>query len=118
MTKTIFNLTLPVVVSLVEEILETYPHHPYQQAFSIPEWRQELIAYVLSRVSNYYVVVEDSEQPCINYQSLACSLKKKSGIEDCIRRGIQKIMRKREKELSWKIPQTVDPALAASDWFG
>ncbi|MCX7595989.1 MAG: hypothetical protein N2235_19975 [Fischerella sp.] len=118
MTKTIFNLTLPVVVSLIEDVLETYPHHPYQQAFSIPDFRQELIAHVLSRVSNCYVVVEEGEQPSVNYQSLACSLKERSCIEDLIHEGIEKIMYKRDKQLSLQIPEEIDPGLAPSHWFG
>lgn len=118
MTKTILNLTLPAVVSIIEDVLETYPHHPYQQAFSIPDLRQELIAYVLSRVSNYYVVVEDGQQPSVNFRSIVCSLKDRSCIEDLIRQGIEKIMYKQEKVLSLQIPETVDPGLAPSHWFG
>jgi hypothetical protein len=118
MTKTIFNLTLPTVASIIEDILETYPNHPYQQAFSIPDLRQELIAHVLSRVSNCYVVVEEGEQQSINFQSLACSLKDRSCIEDLIHQGIEKIMYQREREVSLQIPETEDPGLAPSHWFG
>ncbi|WP_315791377.1 hypothetical protein [Fischerella sp. JS2] len=118
MTKTIFNLTLPVAVSCIEDVLETYPHHPYQQAFSIPDLRQELIAHVLSQVSNCYVVAEEDQQPCLNLGSLMCSLKDKYCIEDLIRQGIENIMYKREKQLSLQIPEEVDPGLAPSHWFG
>ncbi|MEP0803815.1 hypothetical protein NDI37_06480 [Funiculus sociatus GB2-A5] len=48
MSKTIANLTLPVVVQEIEKVLGTYTAHPYQKAFSIPELRQKLIVYVLS----------------------------------------------------------------------
>ncbi|MDM9380378.1 hypothetical protein QUB80_06635 [Chlorogloeopsis sp. ULAP01] len=118
MTKTIFNLTLPTVASIIEDILETYPHHPYQQAFSIPDLRQELIAHVLSRVSNCYVVVEEGQQSSINFRTLACSLKDRSCIEDFIHQGIEEIMYKQEQKLSLKIPETEDSGLAPSHWFG
>ena len=48
MSKTIANLTLPVVVQEIEKVLGTYTDHPYQKAFSMPELRQKLIVYVLS----------------------------------------------------------------------
>ncbi|BAZ70457.1 hypothetical protein NIES4106_52510 [Fischerella sp. NIES-4106] len=118
MSKTIFNLTLPVVVSCIEDVLETYPHHPYQQAFSIPDLRQELIAHVLSQVSNCYVVGEEGQQSYGNFQSLICAIKDKYCIEDLIRQGIDNIMYKREKQLSLQIPGEVDPGLAPSHWFG
>lgn len=55
MSKSIVNLTIPWVVAEIEQVLETYPHHPYQQAFANPDLRQELIAYVLTRIHNVYV---------------------------------------------------------------
>lgn len=48
MSKTIANLTLPVVVQEIAKVLGIYTDHPYQKAFSIPELRQKLIVYVLS----------------------------------------------------------------------
>ncbi len=59
MGKQLVNRTLPVVIEEIENILEAYPEYPYQQAFSQPTLRQNLIAYVLSRVPNQYIVVEE-----------------------------------------------------------
>jgi ABC-type antimicrobial peptide transport system ATPase subunit len=118
MTKTIVNLTLPSVMKAIEDVLETYPHHPYQQAFSIPNWRQELIAHVLSRISNCYAVVDEIEEKSISFKSLPCSLEERSCIEALIHQGIDKILYKRERELSYQIPQDVEPDFAPSHWFG
>ncbi len=49
MTRTIVNLLELEVSKEIEAVLSTYSNHPYQQAFAIPDIRQELIAYVLSR---------------------------------------------------------------------
>ncbi|MCZ0292578.1 hypothetical protein OZH72_22750, partial [Escherichia coli] len=65
MSQTIINLDLPFILSAIETILETYPHHPYQQAFAHPARKQDLIAYVLSRVMSSYVAIEDEESPAI-----------------------------------------------------
>lgn len=61
MDRQLINLTLPVVIEEIENILESYPKYPYQQAFSAPSLRQDLIAYVLSRVPNKYTVVEETQ---------------------------------------------------------
>ncbi|MFB2967527.1 hypothetical protein ACE1CD_01010 [Aerosakkonema sp. BLCC-F183] len=50
------NLTLPIVIQEIENVLEGYPEYPYQAAFSMPELRQTLIAHVLSQIPNYYEV--------------------------------------------------------------
>jgi hypothetical protein len=119
MTKTIFNLTLPAVMTAIEDVLEAYPHHPYQQAFSIPDLRQELIAHVLSRVSSCYIVVEEGQQPSsINLKSLPGVLKEKSCIEALIHEGIEQVFHKREHEVIHQIPEEVDSGLAPSHWFG
>ena len=55
------NLTLPTVVRSIKEVLEDYPEHPYQSAFSIYQLRQKLIAHVLSNVLNRYAIA--GEQP-------------------------------------------------------
>lgn len=35
MSKTIINLDLSFILSAIEEVLETYPHHPYLMALSV-----------------------------------------------------------------------------------
>jgi len=59
--KELFNITLTVVIDEIENILSIYPRYPYQQAFSAAGLHQELLAYVLSRVSNKYVVIEPTQ---------------------------------------------------------
>ena len=52
----LINLTLPVVIAEIDNILEDYPESPYQIAFSLPEMRQSLFAYVLTHIPNRYAV--------------------------------------------------------------
>ncbi|WP_155749443.1 hypothetical protein [Scytonema sp. UIC 10036] len=116
--KTIVNLTLAAVAREIEEVLETYPHHPYQKAFSIPDLRQELTAHVLSQISNCYVVVDHTQKLFITLNSLPCSLDEKECIKDLIHREIENVWHKKEKELSHQIPEELDPGFAPSHWFG
>ena len=61
MSATIVNLTVPIVTEEIENVLCRYPHHPYQQAFAIPDLRQKLLVYVLSRVPNQYTVNQNNQ---------------------------------------------------------
>ncbi|MFL9453931.1 MULTISPECIES: hypothetical protein [Nostocales] len=117
--KTIVNLTLAAIVREIDAVLETYPHHPYQKAFSIPDLRQELTARVLSQISNCYVVVDTPQKPSsISLNSLPCSLDEKECIKGLIHREIENICHKNEEELSRQITEELDPSFAPSHWFG
>ena len=56
MSYELINLTLPLVVTQIENVLDDYPPSPYQLAFSLPEMRQRLVAHVLTYTPNRYVV--------------------------------------------------------------
>ena len=56
MSYELINLTLPLVITEIENVLEDYPQSPYQVAFSLPEMRQRLLAHVLTYTPNRYVV--------------------------------------------------------------
>ncbi len=118
MSKTILNLTMPVIVEVIERVINTYPHHPYQQAFAIPELRQELITYVLNRVSNLYIVDENRQPISKQTKTLDSSLEQKLYIESVICEGIERIIRNRSEKISHQIPGELDPGFAPSNWFG
>ena len=92
MTKLIVNLTLPIVKEEIECLLETYPAPSYWQTFENPDLCQELIAYVLSRVPNFYTVVETEEQAQLKPTRLSHSLEQRMKIETLIHQGVQQIL--------------------------
>lgn len=115
MTKTIVNLTLPVVVDQIETALKDYPYHPYQQAFAIPDLRQRLIAYVLSRISNYYTVLEEGEN---STYSNNCSSDRILQIKNIVTQGIHDILQQYWEWSDRHIPSEIESGLAPSHWFG
>jgi hypothetical protein len=119
MSKTIINLAFSAVSAEAEEVLETYPHHPYQQAFSAPDLRQKLISYVLSRIPSMYVVVEENQEEELCAQSYNCySEKQRNDIEALIRQGIRQILQDEPDWVAKHIPGEVNSALQPSNWFG
>ena len=117
MSKAVVNLILPVVTRAIEEVLETYPHHPYQQAFANPDIRQALIAYVLNRVSGYYVLVDKEKQQQLYSDLLKRCLEQTSHLEKTIHQGIVAVLREYAQVIG-QIPEEVDPTDSPSNWFG
>jgi hypothetical protein len=70
MSHSLINLTLPVVIQEIENVLNEYPKDPYQLAFSTHKLRQKLIAHVLSHVPNHYIT-EEMQKP--SNHSRACN---------------------------------------------
>ncbi|MBH8562913.1 hypothetical protein I8748_12095 [Nostoc sp. CENA67] len=119
MPKTLVNLTIPVVVQELEYTLENYPHHPYQEAFAHPDLRQILLAYILNRIPNHYITIDEAEaQALTNSEELRVFLENKWHIEEIIHQGIDKILCEQADEVNRHIPEIVDPARVASHWFG
>jgi len=117
MAKTIVNVTLPIILAEIETVLETYPDHPYQQAFAIPDLRQVLIANVLSHVASCYIAVEQSQaeavaiSPSVSNVELSC-------LQTLIHAGIHRILRQEADQVQHQIPDVAHSGGAASDWFG
>ncbi len=116
MTKELVNRSLPIVLSEIEQVLECYPDHPYQQAFANPNLRQELVAYVLNQVQSVYVAVETSEIPSMEAE-LEPAVGDRSTINTCIHQGIHDIFQQHQ-ELGHQCADHKDAHLAASHWFG
>ncbi|AFZ31816.1 hypothetical protein Glo7428_3332 [Gloeocapsa sp. PCC 7428] len=118
MTKTIVNLTLPILVEEIEFALNQYPHHPYQQAFANPDLRQELIAYVLSRVFSLYVVVDEEKQQRIDFKNMYYKPEQKKEREAYIHEGIHYLIEKYAEYVYHHIPSGTNSGFTPSNWFG
>jgi ABC-type antimicrobial peptide transport system ATPase subunit len=108
------NLNEQLIISEVEAVLDNYPHHPYQQAFAIPELRQELVAYVLNRLPGAGMYV--TELPSRSWQR-SCTARRLE-IEKLLHQGIQEILQQRSDWISHHIPQVVEAGREPSHWFG
>jgi hypothetical protein len=100
MPKAIVNLTMFVVDAEIEYIVETYYHPPYQYIFADSDLRQELIAYVLTRIRNVHITVEKGKELWINAETMPCLTEIKLQIEDLIHQGIYHILQKYESLMS------------------
>jgi hypothetical protein len=124
--KTVVNLTQQSVLGEIESVLDTYPHNPYQQAFAIPDLRQELIAFVLSRIpcldstmSEAQFPLQNLETESFSYQKLPRSpLEQQLHVQNLIHQGIYSIIQEKSDWISNHLYETVEAACEPCHWFG
>jgi hypothetical protein len=104
MSYSIINLTLPVVIEELENVLNEYPEHPYQVAFSIHELRQRLIAHILSHIPNRYAVEGIQESYRNSKVRYSSPLQERLHIETVIHGSILHILRENADWLSRNLP--------------
>jgi hypothetical protein len=98
------NLTLPVVIREIEDVLDDYPAYPYQTAFAMPELHQKLIAYILSHVPNHYVVEGVQELSSRPNRYHSAPLQERLQMEAIVRSGIFHVLRENMSCLNEDLP--------------
>lgn len=106
MPKKPISLSIPQVIFEIETVLETYPEHPYQQAFASPEMRQKLITHTLLQFSSFYSLA-DERVLSIDSKSTYGLLEQKLYVHPLIRQGIQQILQDNTAWVSYNLPQAV-----------
>ena len=115
MQKNLVNITLAVVTEEVEIILESYPKYPYQEAFSPSGLRQDLIAYVLSRVPNRYSAIDPGESVLSQTVEVHCSSEQLLHIENLIHTGIRDVLHSYEK-IDYRLLEHVISGSRVASW--
>jgi hypothetical protein len=101
MSSKLTNLTLPVIMQEIEDVLYEYPEHPYQSAFSIPELRQKLIAHLLNHVPNRYAA---EGLPASSSPTRSSPLQERLRLEMVVRGSILHILRENADWLNRHLP--------------
>ena len=118
MVKTLINLTQPAVIAEIETVVDSYPYHPYRQAFANPDLRQDLIAYVLSRIPCTYSAIDEQNLPLLNYKLSRSYLEQKLQLENLIHQRICCILQEKSDWINCHIPEPFHCNLEPSHWFG
>ncbi len=125
--KTVVNLTHQSVLGEIENVLDTYPHHPYQQAFAIPDLRQELVTFVLNRIPYFHSAASseqislqnlEKEEYLINYRVPRSALEQQIHLQNLIHQGIYTLFQEKSDWISYHLCETVQPNSEPSHWFG
>ncbi|AUT01096.1 hypothetical protein CLI64_12165 [Nostoc sp. CENA543] len=123
---TLVKLTQESVVGEIENVLDTYSYYPYQQAFAIPDLRQELITFVVNRIPCFHSAfspaqpeAQSCDQDSVFNQKLPRSpLEQKLHLQNLIHQGIYYIFQQKSDWISHHLCESVEPACEPSHWFG
>lgn len=107
MSQEISQSTLRFVIHKIESILEEYPKHPYQVAFSMQELRKKLIAQVLKNLPNRDSVIEGEKTSDSTMGSIHHSLEDRVRLETLIRGSIYHVLRENADWVSRHLPPDV-----------
>lgn len=124
--KTVVNLTQESVLGEIENVLDTYSYHPYQQAFAIPDLREELIAFVLNRIPRFYnalceeqLVTPSCDQDTpVNQKLPRSALEQQLHLQNLIHQGIYAIFQEKSAWISHHLSESVELSCEPSHWFG
>ena len=103
MSHELIKLTLPVLIAKIENVLEEYPEHPYQVAFSLPELRQSLLAHVLAHTPNRYTV--QGEKLTLTDSKSLYPVQEQIRMETLIHGGILHLLRENAEWVGSRITQ-------------
>ncbi|HLO85055.1 MAG TPA: hypothetical protein VK203_08610 [Nostocaceae cyanobacterium] len=124
--KTVVNLTQEIVIGEIDSVLDTYPYQPYQQAFAIPDLRQELNSFVLNRIPCFYhgfsqervAVAETEKDSVLNYKLPRNPLEQQLHIQNLIHQGISAIFKEKSDLISHHLCDLAQIHSEPSHWFG
>jgi hypothetical protein len=114
----IINLTLQLVIKEIEDILEHYPEHPYQIAFSINELRQQLITHVMKQIPNYYAIIENVQDLPEDPRCLYASSEEQVLLENLICNSITDVLLENTDLISHRITSSNNSNNESSVWIG
>ncbi|PSO70436.1 MAG: hypothetical protein BRC42_09950 [Cyanobacteria bacterium QS_1_48_34] len=119
MSKTIVNLTELLVVEEINTLLGEYPSpHPYKSAFSQPELREKLMAFVIRKVNQQYAVINGSKEKTTYGDFSDCLSGQRSQIKNWVEKGMEMIFQdQKQSELAW-VSQAEQAVREPSHWFG
>lgn len=93
MPKATVNLTASTVIEEIDNFLSTYPDtHPYHNAVKSPEFKRQLIAFVLQKVPSKFAKLEDDRGRPVYPDFQCASLEKRLKIEETIEQGFQVLL--------------------------
>lgn len=116
--ETVVKLTPQSVVGEIQKVLDTYAYNPYQKLFVIPDFRQELIDYVVNRIPCFDSDFNSEKGCTIDFKLPRNPLESQLHLQTLIHQGIYSIMQEKSEWISLELCEPIKPACEPSHWFG
>ncbi|NEP17803.1 MAG: hypothetical protein F6J97_13010 [Leptolyngbya sp. SIO4C1] len=107
----VINLTERTTLEEANRLLATCAPYPYRQLFALPSLRQQLIHYVLNRVSKIYVV---AHHPRLAKKQYAPAVAQKPAIRQALEEGMDVIASSYLKRRTSRLPAPLPQPLSAA----
>jgi hypothetical protein len=117
MATQLVNLTLLKVIKEIKNILDICPTQAHKELASDLNLQQQLVAYVLSRVPNRYVAIEEEYLSLISPHSIRCSTREQIDIENLVNEGVYYLMQSEKNRITQPSYKDLDFICLASQGF-
>lgn len=119
MANKLINLTLLKVNAEITRSLPTYPEDIHQKISQDSNFKNKLLAYVLTRIPNRYIATNEENIPAVLPKSVFYSLPEQIEIEELIQQGVYYLVNKQATAYNFsRHSRKSDSAYTPSDWFG
>lgn len=120
MTNQLINLTFLKVNAEIEKNLSAYSSEEIHQKVSQDlNFKNKLLAYVLTRVPNRYIATNEENISTFWSQSTSWSILEQIEIEELIKQGVYYLVNKQQTAYKFsRHSRKADSAYSPSDWFG
>lgn len=99
MATKLVNLTLLKVIKEIKNILDISPTQVHKELAGDLNLQQQLVAYVLSRVPNRHVAIEEEYLSLISPNSICCSTLEQLEIENLVNEGVYYLMQSEKNSI-------------------
>jgi hypothetical protein len=107
-----------VVSEAIDQLLDSYPEHPYKKIFAQPNLRRALMANVISQLPIQSMESEPHQQRASQPITLAISQEQEIALKTLIRQEIAYLIQQKSECISRSAPEEVESCFAPSHWFG
>ncbi|HEY9605585.1 MAG TPA: hypothetical protein V6C85_28535 [Allocoleopsis sp.] len=108
----------PAVSEAIDELLESYPEHPYKKIFAQPHLRRTLLANVMSQLPMESMESEPSQGRASKPLALSLSQEQQIVLKTLIRQEIAYLIQQKSECISRSTTEEVESCFAPSHWFG
>lgn len=116
MSKMLMNLTMPIILEEIENVLESEPCY-LQYQIAVPDLRQKLLSYTLNHVRKRYRSIDQSEQTVTILRSNPSSLEEHLQVEAVVRQGIQQFVQRIDLSERAATPSAPITTAQPNEWF-
>jgi hypothetical protein len=118
MSKKLVHELESMVSEAIDQLLDSYPDHPYKKIFAQPNLRRALMANVIDQLPVPSMESAPSQERVSKPIALSLSQEQEIALKTVIRQEIAYLIQHKSECISRSAPEEVESCFAPSHWFG